>query len=189
MVSLTSMNSWRLSDLWTVQILITQNRPCPWKSILQCIQYTSFLSLPTVHSLTLTKQTSQEDDWGSREWRVTVSIGRGFFWQDVIANTSGFNGTDHWVKSQMALQRHSACMTVLVKCCLPRRGVINKNVTLFWQEVYQKVKWNGHFSYDEKMVQKDTSLMINIFPGGETDLQHSKPQGGLSCCFEQAMGD
>jgi len=39
------------------------------------------------------------------------------------------------------------------------------------------------------MVQKDTSLMINIVPGGEIDLQHSKPQGGLSCWFEQAMGD
>jgi len=39
------------------------------------------------------------------------------------------------------------------------------------------------------MVQKDTSLMINIAPGGETDLQHSKPHWGLSCWFEQAMGD
>lgn len=166
MVSLTLMNSWRLSDLWTVQILITQNQHCLWKSILQCIQFTSFPSLVTVYSLTLAKQTSQDDDWESRGKDIYCFLWANRFWQDLIVNTSGLNCTEHWVKCQTTLQKHLTSMKVLVKI----------RMQLCSNKKYQKVLWNGHFSYDE-IVQKDKPKVINIVPGGGMENITLNPKG------------
>ena len=147
MVSLTSMNSWRLSDLWTVQKLITQNQRYLWKSILQCIQYTSFLSLPTVHSLTLGKQTSQEDDWGSKGKETHCFLWVSRFWQDLT------HLTDHWVKLQTTLQRHLTSLRVLVTCC-PPRGVIDKNATCSYKKCYTSLTCTCMTRWYKKINQK-----------------------------------